>query len=87
MNEPKPSYKSLEGQSVITVVGGCLFFLYSLVSGDAVSSDAVTIAREAVGVLPTETKEYIQGLQVPAFLVFLYKILAKFIDARTELKK
>ncbi len=90
MNEIKPAFKTLEGQSVLTVIIGCLYFLYSSITGSDTTipvDQAVQIAREAVGIMPSVVTDIVEGVEVPALLIFIYKILDRFITARTELKK
>ena len=94
----KPSYKSLEGQSLGGVLLGGLACLYTIFTGDSteIPIDALLgHAKTAKEVAAIYTQSSIDAGSVGlvgmgkagVVLVFMYKMYAKFVDARTDLKK
>lgn len=95
--EPKPSYKSVEGQSLFGITGACIYFLYSILSGDGNSDvpveDILKHAESAKEIAEayvsggTELSELADVGKSGVIFWFLYKAYAKFVDSRTEIKK
>ena len=90
----KPSFKSVEGQSVYAVIIGALVMLYDILGGnnsvpvDQLIEHAKT-AKEiaaAYGINDVATGGW-DTAKVVAILAFVYKIYSRFTDSRTELKK
>lgn len=92
----KPSFKSLEGQSLGGVLLGGLACLYTIFTGDdAVPLDQILAhaesAKEVAAIYAQEaTNTGASGIvgmgKAGVVLVFMYKMYAKFTDARTDLK-
>jgi len=94
----KPSYKSLEGQSLGGVLLGGLFLLYEVLSdGNAKLPPAEDLinyansAKEMADAIRASGTLDVASLsnmgKTGLILVFMYKMYDKFVDARTELKK
>lgn len=88
----KSSLKSGEGLSVFGSIIGCLYMLSTIIGGgspDIPIDELLKHAQNATEVAEayTPTSEWVQTASIGTVLTFIYKILAKFIDARTELKK
>ena len=93
----KPSFKSVEGQSVYAVIIGALVMLYDVLSGNGNNSIPVELLVEhaktakeiaaAYGVNDVMTSGGWDTAKVVAILAFVYKIYGRFTDSRTELKK
>ena len=92
----KPSYKSIEGQSIYAVIGGGLVLLYEILAGSA--GDVIPVeellqhaqtAKDIAAAYHADvtTVEGWGTAKVIAILTFIYKIYSRFTDSRTELKK
>jgi len=92
------SFKSLEGQSLGGVLLGGLACLYTIFTGDATEVPIEALMEHAktaqdIAVIYQESALEVgsNGLigigKAGVVLVFMYKMYAKFVDARTELKK
>lgn len=93
----KPSFKSLEGQSLAGVLFGGLACLYTIFTGD----DSIPIegilehaqsAKDVAAIYAQEVASksnagYAGIGKAGVVLVFMYKMYSKFTDSRTELKK
>ncbi|RKZ98626.1 MAG: hypothetical protein DRQ46_01610 [Gammaproteobacteria bacterium] len=91
----KPSFKSIEGQSVLAIVLGGLVMLYELLAGDGgnnVPIDAIIEhAKNATEIAQAYKLDNIGNgwdtAKVTVILAFIYKIYGRFTDSRTSLKK
>lgn len=82
----KPSIQSLEGKSVAVVLLSCLAFLYDIIDGSPSSILEVAKATQE-SISPYLASDLGSTGKIGAVLFFMYKIIAKFTDSRTELKK
>jgi hypothetical protein len=92
----KPSFKSIEGQSLGGVLLGGLACLYTIFTGDdGIPIDQVLAhaesAKEIAALYAQEaTNAGASGLvgigKAGVVLVFMYKMYSKFTDSRTDLK-
>lgn len=91
----KPSFKSIEGQSVYAVVLGAMVLLYELFTGSDASSISIdTIMQQAESAKELASAYQLSNIgegwgtaKVAVILAFVYKIYTRFTDSRTELKK
>lgn len=93
----KPARSSLEGQSVVGIIAVCAYLLYQVISSMnpnlPPAEDLLKHAQNAKDIAEAYqlsgdwVKESAGLLQSGAILTFLYKILTKFIDVRSDLKK
>ena len=94
----KPAYKTVEGQSLGTVLVGGLYLLYENISNSNIKlppkEDLLQYATSAKEIAEALSATNLAGLEsfvglgkVGMILFFMYKIYTKFLDSRFELKK
>lgn len=91
----KPAIKTLEGQSTIAIVVGCLGALGYVLHGGTINADSLVHLAEttksladASSTLSTGSLNQFADLgKISAILTLVYKVLNAFIEARTLLKK
>lgn len=91
----KPAIKTLEGQSTLVIILGCLGALGYTLHGGAINADSLVqlasttknLADASSALSVGELNQFVDLGKISAILTLAYKVLNAFIEARTLLKK